>query len=343
MRRPPTQLALAVLAIAALFPGALLAAPPVAGPTPAPAGPSPGVPGAASAAPYTPPPYAPASARPTVLPTAAGVATATPSGALVKYSGQLLDVRGGFVFFTSGDGFRLAPNVATVDYKTGKPTSRAASTGLYAVATFASSGQVVQLAISPAPVLAEASYEAVRPFVVLGTKTVTNPELAPGKEGLSGRPVPVTFTVLVPPTTQLGQPVFIETDKSNWDPQEHKLDRIDALHYRVTLRLDSGTHFLYRYTRGSATTVERSRSDMEVPPRNLFVREIDVYNQDDTVFHWADDAVNGGGSTLPGPDNVPTPFSANPFPYPTPPIPPGKGGLPSPPPIGPPPPLPTPH
>jgi hypothetical protein len=269
--------------------------------------------------------------------------SATPTGALVKYSGQLLDVRGGFVFFTSGDGFRLAPNVTTVDYKTGKPTSRPAETGLYAVATFTPNGEVVQLAISPAPVLAEASYEAVRPFVVLGSTTVVNPELAPGKEALSGRPVPVTFTVLVPPTTKLDQPVYIETDKGNWDPQQYKLDRIDALHFRVTLRLDSGTHFLYRYSRGSATTIERNRSDMEVPPRNFFVKELDVYNQDDTVYHWADDPVNGGGSTNPGPDNVPTPFSANPFPFPTPPIPPGKGGLPSPPPIGPPPPLPTPH
>ena len=34
---------------------------------------------------------------------------------------QLLDYQGGYVFFTTGDGFRVSPSIAIVDYASGKP------------------------------------------------------------------------------------------------------------------------------------------------------------------------------------------------------------------------------
>ena len=169
MRHRQAHFALALLAVAALFPAALFAAPPAPGAPPSPAatmpgsGPAPGL----SAAPVTPVPLPSAGATPSAGPNTphpgpnTPVPSASPAGVLVKFAGQLLDLRGGFVFFTSGDGFQLAPGYQTVDVHTGQPTNRVANTGLYAVASFdPATGAVVRLALSPAPVPAEASYES---------------------------------------------------------------------------------------------------------------------------------------------------------------------------------------
>jgi len=54
------------------------------------------------------------------------VALAVPSLAqsqLVRVTGQLLDVRNGYVYFTSGDAFKLAAAPKIADYDTGGPTA----------------------------------------------------------------------------------------------------------------------------------------------------------------------------------------------------------------------------
>lgn len=270
----------------------------------------------------TQPPAAPAPALPTLAPAAATppgpvlpVPTPVPTGVLVRFAGQILDVAGGFVFFTTGDGFRLAPQVRYVDYKTGGPTPLVAKTRTYARASFDPlNGLVVELALSRSPVPAEASYEDVRRFAVSASAPKTNPELAQ-KEGISGRPVIVTFTVLVPTSTQLSALVFMQTDQSGWAPNAIRLDRIDALHYRITLRLASGTNFLYRYTRGSTQSVEVGQNGLEIKPRTLFVQNLDAKNQDDIVYNWAD---TNPGAAPPGPDTIPTPFNPNQQPFPVP-------------------------
>ncbi len=60
----------------------------------------------------------------TAPPTAAP-ATATPSGALLNFSGELLDVQHDFVFFTSGDAFKLAPDAQIINFDTKQPTTLA--------------------------------------------------------------------------------------------------------------------------------------------------------------------------------------------------------------------------
>ncbi len=243
-------------------------------------------------------------------------ATPVPAGVLVRFSGQLLDLRGGFVFFTTGDGFRLAPAVSYTDFATGGPTKLVPKTGIYASAGFNPvTGEVVTIALSRHPIAPQAAYEDIERFAIVATTPQPNPELV-AKEGISGRPVIVTFTALVPITTQLGDIVYMQTDQSNWNPQAIRLDRIDALHYRVTLRLDSGTKFLYRYTRGSTQSVETGRNGLQISPRDLFVKNLEVKNQDDTVYNWADQ--NPAGNAPPGPDSIPTPYNPQPFPIPLP-------------------------
>ena len=51
---------------------------------------------------------------------------------LVRFTGQLLDVRNGYVYFSTGDAFQLAPDAKILDYDTGKPTTLQPHVKLYA-------------------------------------------------------------------------------------------------------------------------------------------------------------------------------------------------------------------
>ena len=68
------------------------------------------------------------------------VAAAAP----VTITGQLLAYQDGFVFFTTGDGFRVAPNVTILDEQTKQPAKHAPVPRDYARAVFNDSGQVVE-------------------------------------------------------------------------------------------------------------------------------------------------------------------------------------------------------
>ncbi len=73
----------------------------------------------------------------------------------------------------------------------------------------------------------------------------------------------------------------------------------------------SGTKFSYRVTRGTWNSVERGEDNLDAPPHNFFVREVDALAARVTVFHWSDE--RGGANRGAGPDSIPTPFNANPF------------------------------
>ncbi len=235
-------------------------------------------------------------------------ATPSPSGHVLRYAGQLLDVQNGFVFFTTGDGFRLSPT-AKIDDPAGGPTKLQPVTRVYARASFdTGSGAIVELALSSKPLPGEASYQDVQRFAVATSTEAPNPDLA-AKEGFSGRDVLVTFTVQVPPRTPFGDTVYLATDISGWSATAIRMDRIDALHYRITQTFKSGTKFLYRYTRGSWQSAERGQNGLDVPPRQFLVRNADVQSVDNVVYHWGDEQSNA-------PDlgsSIPTPFAPIPF------------------------------
>jgi len=251
---------------------------------------------AAAASGQTPPPLS-------------ATATPAPAGTLVKFSGQLLDYRGGYVFFTTGDGFRLDPAVKIDDAATGGATTLAPVTRTYARATFdATSGRVVELALSRRRLPDEAKYEDIKRFAVALSTPAPNPDLR-GGEGLNGRPVLVTFTVEVPSKTPFSDPVYVATDTSGWSATAIRMNRIDALHYRVSRPFASGTRFLYRYTRGSWRSAERGQNGLEVSPRPFTVVNADVKSKNDIVYSWgdADQFAPDLGAA------VPTPFNPVPF------------------------------
>ena len=257
---------------------------------------------------------------------ACAVSVAIAQPAPVIATGQILDAQSGFVFFTTGDGFRIDANAPILDYQTKAPATLKLAPRVFARATFnAANGHITQLELSKKALPAEGDLSTLRRFAVAMSPAKPNPDLAPptpsavarrglppilSREPLNGRPVIVTFTVQVPPTTPFTDAVYMSTDLSGWNPQAIRMDRIDALHYRAVRRLSSGTIFYYRYTRGSQATAERGENGIEGAPRRLEILNLDVKDKDDVVYHWGDEVLSGQAGN---PLAVPTPYNPNPF------------------------------
>ena len=242
------------------------------------------------------------------------------AAAPVTITGQLLAYQDGFVFFTTGDGFRVAPGVAILDEQTKKPTSHTPAPRDYARAVFNDAGQVVELDLSQKPYPVGPLPEAAQAFAVTASSPYPNPELAGPVQRtsngvpitFSGRMVLVKFQVQVPPTTPITAQIYIATDVSGWNPQAIMMNRIDALHFDVVERMASGTVIHYLYTRGSLQTQERGQNGLAVTPRTLTVNDSDTNSTNSIVAGWADG--NNANSILQQPSVFPTPYNPNPFP-----------------------------
>jgi hypothetical protein len=235
---------------------------------------------------------------------------------LATFTGQLLDIVKGYAYFSTGDAFKIQSAVRVVDYYSGVATTVAPKTKTYAKATLdKASGTIIELAITSKPLKTSATYNDVayndlhQKYVVVKSSAVPAPELS-GQVYHSGKSVLVTFYVEVPASTPLSDSVFITTDVSNWTPNEIRMDRIDAQHFRLTRNYPSGTKFAYRYTRGSWNQVERGPDGLEPRPRTYDVKEADVQRQDDVISFWSD---QNASQQQVGPDSIPTPFQPRPF------------------------------
>jgi hypothetical protein len=258
---------------------------------------------------------------------ALGVATALlaviliAAGPSIAVTGQLLAFQDGFVFFTTGDGFRAAPGMLIRDAAGTGPTTILPAPRVWARAHFDATGTITELDLSRAPLPAEGSFADVARFAVALSSPIPNPDLVPATpapghtlvptQHFSGRPVLVTFTVQVPPTTAFGASVYITTDASGWNAQAIPMDRIDTLHYQITRRLNSGTVFRYLYDRGSFQSEEIAQNGLQRSPREIVVTDADVRTIRDTVYAWLDSSSNANGQQTNG---LPTPYNPAPFP-----------------------------
>jgi len=230
---------------------------------------------------------------------------------LKVFAGQLLDIRNGYAFFTTGDAFKILPNVNVVDYFTGKPTTRVPDVKLYAKATLdPATSTVVQLAITTHYVPPDTEYAEVQGFAAKGSPLSAAPELNTG-EHYTGKAVFVQFTVTVPTTTALTDNVFITTDQSGWSPNAYLMSRIDANRYRLTRTFASGTKFFYKFTRGTFASVEVNADGSDINPRPYTVHESVAQNVDKEVVRWADQSPTQQQNA--GPNGIPTPYNPNPF------------------------------
>ena len=95
-----------------------------------------------------------------------------------------------------------------------------------------------------------------------------------------------TIDVFVPPRTPPGDDVYISTERSGWSPSEVRMDRVDARHFRLVLRLHRGARVAFRITRGSFGTTERDAA-RALPPAHVALGEPDAHAAI-TVAAWAD-------------------------------------------------------
>jgi hypothetical protein len=243
----------------------------------------------------------------------------------IVVSGQLLAYQQGYVFFTTGDGFRVAQNVVIRDARTGGNTTIKPAPRVWARATFDANGTVTELDLSRSALPPQGNFADVQRFAVAISSPVPNPDLLayaptpePGgtplttSQRFSGRPVLVTFIVQVPPITPFTSAVYITTDQSGWNAQAIPMDRVDALHYEITRRYPSGTIFRYLYDRGSFQSKEVAQTGLDRTPRPFIVPDVDVRVLRDTVYAWQDQ-VNGGVNQV-QPQIMPTPYNPAPFP-----------------------------
>jgi len=298
------------LAAIVLFVALVGASAPTGAPAVPEAGPSP----AATLMPIPPPASAPTPSQPigsTPTPLRS-VSTPQPSPPpnLISYTGQLLDVRGNYVYFTTGDAFAAADAMRIVTYETGTVTTVQPVAKMFAKATFdTATHKIVELAITSKRIPVTQSTTALIGFAVQKSQKTAASELA-GGERMTGRPVAVVFEVTAPPTTNITDELYISTDAGGWNPMEIKLDRVDAYRYRAQRTYASGTKFSYRVTRGTWNSVERGEDNLDPPPHQFFVREVDALAARVTVYHWSDENPANQGA---GPNAIPTPYRSNPF------------------------------
>ncbi|HEV2261081.1 MAG TPA: hypothetical protein VGR69_02185, partial [Candidatus Rubrimentiphilum sp.] len=229
---------------------------------------------------------------------------------------QLLDYENGYVFLTTGDGFRVSPSVAITSIATGSAAASPPRARQYARLTFDPIGIVTKIEISQKPLPPEGDLSAIRHFAIALSSPQPNPDLGPQPtQGcarvIAGRNVKVTFNVQVPPTTALTDTIYMTTDQSGWNAQAYRLDRVDALHYRTEISFSSGTILHYLFDRGSTQSIELAQNGIEQKPRLLCIGDADAQAAGPHVYHWGDETVGG---TLPIPQTFPTPFNPAPFP-----------------------------
>ena len=252
-----------------------------------------------------------------------GVAPAPAPSPSVSITGQLLAYQDGYVFFTSGNGFKVSPDVRVLDDATKHTATMLPKPRVYARAVFDGAGQVVELDLSKAPLPLEPLSEQVASYVVAASPSYPNPDLAPAPSKYSrlpanapptgsGKLVLLNITVQVPPNTPLGSQIYMATDTTSWNPQAIALVRVDALHFRVVRRFASGTILHYIYTRGSLATEERGENGLDVPAHSVIVTDADVRAINDVVYRWADQSTPTGQQIQP--DVAPTPYNPAPFP-----------------------------
>ncbi|HET9031024.1 MAG TPA: hypothetical protein VFN49_12695 [Candidatus Aquilonibacter sp.] len=251
------------------------------------------------------------------------IATMLGAAPQVSITGQLLAYQDGYVFFTSGNGFKVSPSLRVLDDATKKPATEQPKPRLFARAVFDDTGSVVELDLSQKPLPLEPLSPQVENYVVAASPSYPNPELSrpASKDTLpemsniptsSGKKVLLNITVQVPPETPIGSQIYIATDTTGWNPQAIQLVRVDALHFRVVQRVAAGTILHYIYTRGSMATEERGENGLDIRPHAIVITDADVRAVNDVVYRWADQVTTNG--TQIQPNTAPTPYNPAPFP-----------------------------
>ena len=126
---------------------------------------------------------------------------------------------------------------------------------------------------------------SARPASELPRSAYATPPAAPA-EADTGELVTVTIDVFVPPRTPPTDDIYLSTERSDWNPAEVRMDRVDARHYRLGLQLRRGARLAFRVTRGSFGTIERDAA-RALPPAHIIIGAPGA-DERVSVAAWAD-------------------------------------------------------
>lgn len=110
--------------------------------------------------------------------------------------------------------------------------------------------------------------------------------VAPRRPPVSTAPVAVVIDVYVPPRTPATDDIYLATERSNWNPTEIRMNRVDGRHFTATLEVPRGSTVALQISRGSYATLERDAARTVPPPHTIEARPGAELRVD--VAAWAD-------------------------------------------------------
>ena len=156
------------------------------------------------------------AAQPTPLPST--LPTPAPTASPLSFSGRLLDLAHGYVFFSNGDAYQLATNATITDLHTTHALVDDDVTARYGLAIFSPDGKVTHLDVGDKAISTPNQNADTSRFAVVASAPKPNPDLVDHHDGFTGEPVLVVFTVEVPPTTGFNDSIYMSTEASGWGP-----------------------------------------------------------------------------------------------------------------------------
>jgi hypothetical protein len=214
----------------------------------------------------------------------ATAATASPLPGVLTVEGRVLVVSAGYLVFTTGDAVRLGEVRLPRGLALGSTVRVRIDTARRLVTS-------VEPATGPA-VPGEVDAAALPRTLVAGDpRSIRAP--APSGAGAQsanaaqgGGLVTVTIDVSVPDVTPPGDDIYLSTDRTAFAPAELRMNRVDAFTWTVALPVASGSTLRYEFTRGSPSTVERTRGGGIFTPRELTAAA--GLHENDAVARWSD-------------------------------------------------------
>jgi hypothetical protein len=98
--------------------------------------------------------------------------------------------------------------------------------------------------------------------------------------------VSVVIDVYVPVRTPATDDVYLATERSNWNPAEIRMNRVDGRHFTATLEAPRGSTLALQISRGSYATLERDAARTVPPPHTVEAQSGAKLRVD--VAAWAD-------------------------------------------------------
>jgi hypothetical protein len=98
---------------------------------------------------------------------------------------------------------------------------------------------------------------------------VTAWAVPPRRATESTETVSVVVDVYVPARTPATDDIYLATDRSNWNPTEIRMNRVDGRHFTATIVVDRGATLALQISRGSYSTLERDAARTVPPPHTI--------------------------------------------------------------------------